>query len=408
MGYSKVRSYRKQDGTIVREHQRRNLLTRMFSFHKRDSHNLEALAGAAPVYPRQRDLDEVQVDVASGGYGFAGKDVPQKALSAAAAGVAAGVYAGVVGAMFPVGTAIIAAGLAPLLIQKVPEFLSVRKAKKDMEQRCAAPDPGAPNEEQLKAFLETTGWKTNAFSASYKDDSSAYDYSVSENGLGVIKGENWFWTAGQKFVVPRQLYFYPGADFSKTDFLYPVRLPGVNLAGANFKDTVMSIANLEGANLDGTDWTDAKMTGRSWEIDVKDPLSFKNASLRNANLTGAQFQLADMSGCDLTGATLKGAMLPSDLTNIDISRSQFEQLTDGTLSYKSPGTYKYKKHTFDEAVKELNLDEQRFEYLVLSKVIQVRDNDTNEIVTSNFDPDLHHVPAWEMAEAKKSFANLNP
>lgn len=406
MGYLRVRTYSKQDGTVVRGHQRRNPFSRIFSRSKPDKRNLEMLVDGPPVYPKQKDLEEQQLDIGNGGwYTMFGQELSPAVAGSAVAGVTTGIFAGITGAFFPIGTAIIAAGFAPFLIKKIPEYLRVRKARKQMRSLNTASEATAPEEEKLKSYLQTTGWKTEPFESNIKDEHSSYTYTVSPEGLGVVEGKDTFWATGQKFVVPRKLYFYPGVDVSKTDFGFPLILPGVNLEGANFESVYLSTANLDGANLDGTNWANSRLMLRGWDnTSPANRLSFKNASLRGADLTNAHFQLCDMSGANLTGAKLKGAILPRDLTNIRITNEQFEELTADGMSLDEPYRYEYPKRTFQEAIEELGLDESKFEYLVLSKVIRIRNNKTNRIVTSNFDPEKHHVPVWEIEAAKKALA----
>lgn len=185
-------------------------------------------------------------------------------------------------------------------------------------------------------------------------------------------------------------YFYPGADLSKDKILFHCDLRGANLAAINFQTTRMWDVNLDGANLAKANFRDADMIG-----------TMRDANLEGADLRDVNLSKADLQGANLEDANLTGAFLQQDLTGVDITAGQFNSLTranDGS------GYYKYEQISFHDAVNELGISEQRFEFLVLSGVVKVRDNETQELVQSGFDPERHHIGPWCMKAARQVLA----
>ena len=94
------------------------------------------------------------------------------------------------------------------------------------------------------------------------------------------------------------------ADLSKTLLnsanLRGADLRGANLEGADADQAIFSDANLEGANLSGANFSRVNLTG---------------ANLTNANLTGANFNGAALKRANLSGAIMDGADLYEAVLN---------------------------------------------------------------------------------------------
>jgi uncharacterized protein YjbI with pentapeptide repeats len=125
------------------------------------------------------------------------------------------------------------------------------------------------------------------------------------------------------------------ADFSETDISLIVcdseGLRAANLEGVrnlpkdldltDFRDTNLSGADLNNADLEGVDLSGADLSGASMHC----------ANLRHANLGVADLSDADLGSADLHGADLSGA----DLTAANLSRADLTaaNLSDADLSY---------------------------------------------------------------------------
>lgn len=96
------------------------------------------------------------------------------------------------------------------------------------------------------------------------------------------------------------------------------RLPGVDLAGADFSDGKLSQIVLSDADLRGIDLSRANLSGAD----------LRRADLRKANLTGACLAAADLCRVDARGAVFeatdfRGAQLDSaDLRGVDLSSAR--------------------------------------------------------------------------------------
>ena len=185
-------------------------------------------------------------------------------------------------------------------------------------------------------------------------------------------------------------YFYPGVDLSNDRIAFPCNLRGANLEKINFKETKLYEVILDGANLKNANLYDAEIAG-----------SMREANLEGADLREAHLREADLRGANLKGADLTGAILPNNIDGIDLSAEQFNSLTRSNDGSKY---YKYKVFSFHEAIEELGVTEKQFEFLVLSDIIQVRDNETGDLVKSGYNPDIHHVAPWCLKTAKKVLA----
>lgn len=190
----------------------------------------------------------------------------------------------------------------------------------------------------------------------------------------------------------RTVFFFPGVDLSNDRFKAEVCIPGANLQGANFEETKFDKVFLDGADLRGTKWRGALFMRES---------SMNNVDLRGADLSGDMTKV-DLSGANLEGVDLSRTHMPADLRGIDLSDEQIKQIENvsGDMS-----AHIYNKMSFEQAIEELGIEEKQFEFLVVSGVIEVRDNRTRKIVRAGYDPELHHVPFWSLNGAKKAFKN---
>ena len=103
-------------------------------------------------------------------------------------------------------------------------------------------------------------------------------------------------------------------------------LHGANLAGVNFRRSLLRNANLSGACLDYSDLTEADLTGANLESASMRGARLTRAVLRGAKLAGALLENADLLGADLAAASLAAADTKSG--------SPFEDTDGATLARK--------------------------------------------------------------------------
>lgn len=164
------------------------------------------------------------------------------------------------------------------------------------------------------------------------------------------------------------------ADLSSINLNY-CTAPNLDLGGMNF-----ARSNMEGGTFLGTDFS---------ACDLRQ-VRFKDAMLKDADLRLSDLSGADMSGADLSGANLLGA----NLTGVNWKGVNLDGAIIGPDKISSELAAEYDKYDFYETAEALGLSEKQLEFLIVSKVVEVRDNETHALVESDFDPAKHHVPAW--------------
>lgn len=147
----------------------------------------------------------------------------------------------------------------------------------------------------------------------------------------------------------------PDTDLSRTDLSQPIDSPApftlvldrVNLAGIEFRGSILARASLEGArfyaagedgrwgtfddwigDLSGADLKEANLSqaflSRAW----LDRTNLMRANLENANLSQASLRGANLSSTQLVGANLQGATLTgTSLTGADLSTADLSNAT---------------------------------------------------------------------------------
>jgi uncharacterized protein YjbI with pentapeptide repeats len=227
---------------------------------------------------------------------------------------------------------------------------------------------------------------------------------------------------------------FHGQDLSNID------LNGLNLSGYNFSDSNLEKVCLDGAKFYQTDFAGANMQNVSGKSANFSGAKFGGANLSDSDFSNADFFMVSFDGCTLRRTTLEGSTMVSsvlvdadasganlcnvkamegdwqraNLDGADLSGANLRSCdlrgaswnntkTDGMLvdvdeNYVVKQPAQYDKLTFAESEEKLGISDARFEYLVLSGVIEVRDNITCGLVGSGFDMSKHHVPIWSHAK----------
>lgn len=191
-----------------------------------------------------------------------------------------------------------------------------------------------------------------------------------------------------------EVRIHPGLNLEEKSLNFAFNVPGANLRYANFHNVVFE----EGLNFNNADLRGANLSGAKLNWNSMDGAIFStmcNTDLRGANLEGADLQaIARVEGTSFEGANITNTHLPKNLRGAHFSREQLK------LIYPNLHKYVYDQVSFSDALKELDITEKQFEFLVVSGVVEVRSNDTKEKIVNNFDPDAHHVPKWEIETLK--------
>lgn len=123
--------------------------------------------------------------------------------------------------------------------------------------------------------------------------------------------------------------------------------------------------------------------------------SLEYQDFQNLNLTGTKAKNVRFRSCKLRNARFD---------DVDFKKVMFERAfmhntwwNGATVDCEFSGEENrllYQKHSFESTLNASGLSSSEFEFLVLSGVIEARDNETLAKVTSGFHVDRHHVPPW--------------
>lgn len=186
-----------------------------------------------------------------------------------------------------------------------------------------------------------------------------------------------------------------GATFTRVDFT------NAEMEGTAFKDCVIqgifrlsysSGLNFASCDLTGSDFSDTEWYNlRLLKTDAIDT-NFSNAVFNSVtfnytDFTGSVFENVDcdealFDTCDLRGVYWGGA-----------KTSSMRVSSDKSLMQPKPRLAKYDVSSFEDAIRQMKLTKNQFEFLVTSRAIEVRD-EKGEIVLSGFNPSLHRIPQW--------------
>ena len=152
-----------------------------------------------------------------------------------------------------------------------------------------------------------------ALSAKATEELSPFEVSRL-NGLSVLflRQDPYFSIAKHCFLSSKAQIF-AGRSYSTRCFI-ALRIPKLELSGANLFNAYLRSANLSNANLCGADLQNADLRKSNLE----------GAELQNADLSGADLSFAGLQNADLRGANLTGARLArANLYNADLQNSSF-------------------------------------------------------------------------------------
>jgi uncharacterized protein YjbI with pentapeptide repeats len=225
-----------------------------------------------------------------------------------------------------------------------------------------------------------------------------------------------------------------GCNFSNAN-LRGADLSGAFLGGANLEDADLTGAHLSGARISDAQASGANFADANCTYCVIDGLTayrtvFDGADMKAAAITNSTLSDASMRGvhgdfalnnvilfrADLTGMKASGRWTDVSAQDADVSDASFNGVTFARVNMQDANlvkwqadqilgshgtaydmldlTLRYTKMDFDAAREEIGLDDEEFSVLMWLGEIEVRSNHTGGVVTRDFDPDDHHVPAW--------------
>lgn len=187
-------------------------------------------------------------------------------------------------------------------------------------------------------------------------------------------------------------------EFRKNDF------SETSLHNVSFDNSSLRSVKLTGAQMEGT----ISFEG-SWMESVRGAnQDYSNANFRNTQFADNEGR-SDMSGSNFSGANFTGAIIGN--TNVKRSNwagadtSDLQIFPDATsvavLSapdrpVQDQSNNSYEHYSFEEVAKDKGYSDKQIEFLVLSGVIEVRNNHSKLKENKNIHPDHHHIPVWSV------------
>lgn len=198
--------------------------------------------------------------------------------------------------------------------------------------------------------------------------------------------DGWFNKIG-KFVLSQSGASMTIDEASAANFMFR----GGKLAGCTFEASWIA-----GSSMQGVAWDDCEFKKCDLRNTTFEKVTGKGAYFHNTYLQGASFDTVSLS---------EVTFYQPELQNTSWRDTRFEDCHFiGGLEEKvhRGANYEpaYRQYSLDEALKASGVSSKQFEFLVLSGVIEVRDNDTMNVVISGFDSAKHHVAPWVFANLK--------
>lgn len=208
-----------------------------------------------------------------------------------------------------------------------------------------------------------------------------------------------------------------GCSFDATRFSEQSRFYGVTVKDSRFNKSIFNAVSLSASVFEKCEFE-----GMTFER-LKDDLTrravmdqsaeFRGCKFNNfvigysdlhkvkfdgSNVVNGKFSYSNLSEADFSNSTgNKLSFIASDLTGAAFSGCR---LSDIEFSDSEKASI-YDQHSLRDAMEASGLSEKQFEFLVVSGVIEVRDNKTLQKITSGFDVDKHHVPPWVATNLKR-------
>lgn len=199
------------------------------------------------------------------------------------------------------------------------------------------------------------------------------------------------------------------------------QLTDTQFDSCSFKTAEITGSEADQPSVIRTSFTDCEANDLLVEALDIEAIKFHKCSMDIA-LSSIYVNGLEMEGCEVKKMSVFGSILRNSkisLSNFretswietEISRAHFSKSTIQKGSFRASSILKsefdrvnfpnfqmdgvvYQQFSFQEAKEKLGVTDRQFEFLVLSGVVEVRDNDTKKVVHGGFDPQKHHVPPW--------------
>lgn len=169
----------------------------------------------------------------------------------------------------------------------------------------------------------------------------------------------------------------------------PLHIKKSNIKDSTFNKVYMADSTIEDTNMDNVRFYDIKARHTRWQNVHLEDCRFSSCTYQENSFDGVKFLRPEIFSTEIEDSVWKNTSL------LDLP----EDFNKRSLSYE--------EISFEDFVRETNLTKNQFEYLVLSGSIEARDNMTGKRIRSDFNPDNHHVPIWELSKASRIVSAQN-
>jgi hypothetical protein len=192
-------------------------------------------------------------------------------------------------------------------------------------------------------------------------------------------GQGWY-----PITIEEEVYIGPDGDYAGIVF-EGCKLPNAKLFNGNFHE-----GELNQVTLTDADMSKSKLTRTSFFYNRMQGINLSDVDATKAIFSYCDLRYGNFEGANLTGALFGG----TDLRHVNWKNTTTSNMI---LSYdKINNIFPYHQLSLFEAMETLKLSKEDFSITVWAEHLEVRDNETLEIVTTNFDGAKHHVPPWAL------------
>lgn len=199
-------------------------------------------------------------------------------------------------------------------------------------------------------------------------------------------------------------------DFSNT-LMREAQISKSKLYLVRFQYADMSYSKFDGVGGEELDFSYADLTGSvfgsstpmsRYEVMLADCV-FHKADLRDVVFDGVLLEGGDFTGARFNGADLTGLYLPDHsvtscrviLTGSNITSGQVADLLYSNPAYCA-NQLVYERHSFDDLQSRTGWDNAETMVQIWTGAVEVRDNETQQLVTGQYDRNRHHIPQWAL------------
>lgn len=183
----------------------------------------------------------------------------------------------------------------------------------------------------------------------------------------------------------------------------------LDLWGSSFYGAVFECFQMQSSKIVDCSFLESEFTAVGLdEVEFNKCLFLKGemegVSFDRCNILNSKLETPIQSNVNYVETVMKDSSFESDFVECSFDEVEFLNVSLKNSNFKNTS---YPWRTFDETVEELGVTQKAFEFMVLSGAVEVRSNETSEIVNGGFNPTMHHIPLWSIDRIKTSLQEDN-